>query len=162
VTTEAAPRVTPQAARTRRVCVAIPTYRRPDYLGALLTGLREIAVPPGYTVSAIVLDNDAAASAQAIVAARRDAFPFALDYAVVAHPGLVSVRNAALRYAGEQSFDFLAMIDDDEVPQAQWLAELLRVHARTRADAVVGPVPSDIPAGAPRWLVRGRFLDLPT
>lgn len=65
----------------------------------------------------------------------------------VVEPGISAVRNAALRFAS--TFDLLVMIDDDEVPKPEWLAELLRVQQVMRADAVTGPVISALPPNLP-------------
>lgn len=146
---------------TARVCVAIPTFRRPASLAETLAGIAAQTPPPACRVSVVVVDNDAVDSARAAVEAAATAFPFALSYAHVREPGLAAVRNFALRQASG-AFDYLAMIDDDERPEPQWLGELLRVGAATGADAVIGPVPQRLPEDAPRWLRAGGFLDLPT
>jgi succinoglycan biosynthesis protein ExoM len=143
-----------------RVCIAVPTFRRPAHLEVLLRALAAQSLPAGCALEVAVFDNDRRPSAEALVAAAQTWFPFALRYVHVAAPGLCAVRNAALAYARER-FDALAMIDDDEVPQARWLGELLRVRRQTGAAAVIGPVPQVLPAGAPRWLRAGGFLDLP-
>ncbi len=150
----------PGASALRRVCIAIPTYRRPMLLDRLLTGIATLNVPPDTAVEIVVVDNDPLESARALVAARTTAFRFPLAYEPVAEPGLSSVRNFALTYANGRCA-LLAMIDDDEAPQPQWLAELLRVREATGADAVVGPVPHLLPSEAPRWLREGPFFDLP-
>jgi succinoglycan biosynthesis protein ExoM len=149
----------PGTARARRLCVAIPTFRRPVLLQALLRGLADQSIAASSHVQVVVFDNDGETSAEAVVGAARAWFPFPLRYEHVAQPGLSSVRNAVLDYALGR-FDFLAMIDDDECPQPQWLAELLRVQSSTHADVVIGPVPPVIPERAPRWLREGRFFDL--
>jgi succinoglycan biosynthesis protein ExoM len=151
----------PQSSTEMRVCVAIPTYRRPELLKTLLEGISLQLIPAGCTVEVLVLDNDAPASSRHIVDAAVTDFPFALRYAHVPQPGLSMVRNAALAHARER-FDFLAMIDDDEYPQTQWLQELLQVGERTGADAVIGPVPKRFSAGAPKWIEDGGFFDLPS
>jgi succinoglycan biosynthesis protein ExoM len=148
-------------AGTKRVCVAIPTYRRKRLLSALLEGLREIGVPTDCEVSVVVFDNDIDRSAETTVVSARFPFPFSLEYVHVPEPGLATVRNRALDVAISSSFEFLAMIDDDECPQRQWLEELLRVQSTSDADAVIGAVPQELPKGTPRWIRRGRFFDLP-
>jgi succinoglycan biosynthesis protein ExoM len=142
-----------------RVLIAIPTFRRPELLNQLLHGIAEIFRPPGCIVEALVMDNDSAPSARDLVVQAAKSFPFPLLYAHVTEPGLSSVRNFALDRA--RRFDFLAMIDDDEIPQRQWLVELLNVQTETAADGVIGPVPRVLPEGAPRWLRRARFFDSP-
>jgi succinoglycan biosynthesis protein ExoM len=150
----------PGAGARRRVCIAIPTYRRPTLLDRLLTGIAALHVPPDTALEVVVVDNDPLESARALVAARTIAFRFPLAYEPVAEPGLSSVRNFALTLAVGRCA-LLAMIDDDEAPQPQWLAELLRVQQATGADAVVGPVPHLLPREAPRWLRDGPFFELP-
>jgi succinoglycan biosynthesis protein ExoM len=143
-----------------RVCVAIPTFRRPEMLERLLDGIAKIIVPASAALEVLVIDNDILPSAHDRVACRRQCFPFKLSYAHVTEAGLCSVRNFALDRT-RWEFDFVAMIDDDEVPQEQWLCELLRVQDWTQADVVIGPVPRLIPRDAPRWLRAGHFFDLP-
>jgi succinoglycan biosynthesis protein ExoM len=151
----------PQRNAEVRVCVAIPTFRRPDLLKALLRGISLQLIPAQCSVEVLVLDNDAQASSRHVVEAAADDFPYALRYAHVPEPGLSLVRNAALAHARE-GFDFLAMIDDDEYPQTQWLQELLRVAERIGVDAVIGPVPKQLSVGAPKWIETGGFFELPS
>jgi len=143
-----------------RICIAIPTFRRPMLLDRLLSGISALEVPSGCAIDVVVIDNDSAQSAHALVAGRRARYRFPLAYEHAAEPGLSSVRNFALAYARD-GFDFLAMIDDDEFPSPEWLRELLRVQAATSADAVVGPVPHIVPREAPQWLRDGQFFALP-
>jgi succinoglycan biosynthesis protein ExoM len=149
-------------AHRERICVAIPTFRRPDLLRTLLAAVALQSISrDAFEIEVVVIDNDTRPSMQDIVESMQASFPFPLTYAHVPEPGLSSVRNFALAYV-EHGFHFLAMIDDDERPQPQWLAELLRVQRATNADAVIGPVPHEMPPGAPRWMRVGRFYDLPS
>jgi len=143
-----------------RVCIAIPTFERPELLEQLLAGIARLAAPTLCDVRVLVLDNAPLPSARDMVERTSARFPFELSYAHVPEPGLSAVRNFALGRARD-GFDFLAMIDDDEVPHPLWLRELLRVGEATGADAVVGPVPRIVPQRAPRWLRAGGFFDLP-
>jgi len=142
-----------------RVLIAIPTFRRPAMLNQLLRGIAGISTPHGCDVDVLVMDNDSTPTARDLVVRASEHFPFRLSYAHVGEPGLSSVRNFGLNRA--RQFDFIAMIDDDEVPQRQWLVELFNVRAATAADAVVGPVPRLFPDGSPRWMRQARFFDSP-
>jgi succinoglycan biosynthesis protein ExoM len=153
--------MTSSAVATISVCVAIPTYRRPERLATLLDALAQQTVPAEYAVTILVLDNDTEPSASDIVAIKRTSIGFPLVYEHVAAPGLCMVRNAAIAFARDR-FTLLAMIDDDEIPVASWLTELLRIERETGSDVVIGPVPQLLPPAAPRWIRAGRFFDLPT
>jgi succinoglycan biosynthesis protein ExoM len=143
-----------------RVLIAIPTFRRPALLHRLLRGIAEISTPHGCSVEVLVMDNDSTPSARDLVVGIAEHFPFPLSYAHVSEPGLSAVRNFGLERG--RRFDFLAMIDDDEIPQRQWLVELFNVQAATLGDAVIGFVPTVLPDDAPRWLRRARFFDHPS
>jgi glycosyltransferase involved in cell wall biosynthesis len=150
----------PAATKQERICVAIPTFRRPEQLATLLDALAAQARLPDIYLNVLVIDNDKSPSSRAVVASRRERFPFELTYEHAPEPGLSSVRNFALERA-RAGFDALAMIDDDERPEPLWLRELLRIQRQTRADVVIGPVVHLIPESAPRWLRRTKLYRLP-
>lgn len=60
---------------------------------------------------------------------------------VVAEPrrGIPIARNRAIDFALENGLDHLAFIDDDAVPDRNWLSVLVRGYRATQADAVTGP-----------------------
>jgi glycosyltransferase involved in cell wall biosynthesis len=141
-----------------KVCLAIPTFRRPDLLGNLLARLgRQTFATDRPNLQVFVLDNDPEQTARRVVDAYALRFPWPLRYAPVIEPGLSAVRNYALALASPH-FEFLIMIDDDEEPVERWLAELLRVQAMTAADAVLGPVVRRLAPGSPQWVADGNFF----
>ncbi|HTV72708.1 MAG TPA: glycosyltransferase [Candidatus Acidoferrales bacterium] len=144
-----------------RICVAIPTFRRPGTFGPLLDALSQLTFasePP--LLDVLVVDNDPQGSAHTLVEEKRARFRGAVHYARVAQPGLCSVRNYALGFAAD-TYDALVMIDDDEAPPPGWLDALLRVREATQADAVIGHVVPSYPPGAPRWITSGSFFCVP-
>lgn len=124
------------------VAVIIPTFRRPLWLARLLRALEELDT--GASVSVLVADNDAERHEGADVCAARNAagYRWPLRSIVVAERGLSQVRNAlfaeVLKTKGDDQF--IAMLDDDEWPAADWLENYLRVQRQTGADIVQGPV----------------------
>ena len=142
-----------------RICIAIPTYARANQLDRLLTALADILMPDHCAIEAIVLDNATVPKMFDLVDLHATKFPFLLRYRHVPSPGLAAVRNEALAFCATREFDFLAMIDDDEIPTRGWLQALVRMARSTDADAVLGPVPSRLPVAAPTWLQKGRFFE---
>jgi succinoglycan biosynthesis protein ExoM len=57
--------------------------------------------------------------------------------------------------------EFVALIDDDEVPDAQWLAELYAAVVDAGADGGFGPVETRFDADVPAWIQRMAFLQHP-
>lgn len=140
------------------VAICIVTHRRPEGLRRLLGSL-EVLDAPEARLRVIVVDNDPQGSAHAVCdeAASRRAFP--LEYTIEKRRGIPQARNTALVAA--EGADFVAFIDDDEVPDPGWLAELLRVQADTAADAVTGPCLPHFEDPPPRWVAEGGFFERP-
>ena len=145
-----------------RVDVCIATYRRPRGLLRLLGGLQTQEFPEREApeVRVVVVDNDPERSARAVCEEARVWLRFPLVYLTEKRRGIPQVRNTAVAAALGQS-DFLAFVDDDEVPDAGWLAELLRVQRVRGADAVAGPCLPLFEDEVPGWIVRGRFFEHP-
>jgi succinoglycan biosynthesis protein ExoM len=72
--------------------------------------------------------------------------------------GLSFARNRAVAAALEEAADYLAFVDDDEVPTPHWLDELLRVAHEHRADVVAGRVLRRFERQPPEWVSRGGFF----
>jgi succinoglycan biosynthesis protein ExoM len=144
-----------------RVCIAVPTYRRSAGLARLLNAIADQAIGSSEAeVEVVVLDNDPGRSAETIVNRYRSEMRFPLHYEQVAQAGLSIVRNRALAFAAGR-FDYLAMIDDDEVPEAQWLGALLEVARQSGSEVVVGPVFPVVPESAPQWIAALRARETP-
>lgn len=148
-----------------RVAVCVATYGRPDGLGRVLDGMRNLAVgPPGadcpISIRAVVIDNDPAGPGRGICEGRAADFPLGLRYEIEPRRGITFARNRAVTNAGTD-VDFLALLDDDEVPEPGWLAALLRVQSAYDADVVTGPVVPFFPVAPAQWIREGRFFDRP-
>ncbi|OVZ62380.1 MULTISPECIES: glycosyltransferase family 2 protein [unclassified Pigmentiphaga] len=138
-----------------RIAVCIATYRRAERLDALLGDLAGQTLAP---VQVVVVDNDPAGSARAVVEARRATFPAPLVYDVQPEKNISLTRNRCVAHARA---DWLAFVDDDERVGATWLQTL---HAAARdhaADGVLAPVVPVVPTDAPAWIRRGGFYDGP-
>ncbi|GAB2590298.1 glycosyltransferase family 2 protein [Microlunatus antarcticus] len=139
-----------------RVVVGVPTYRRPEDLAALLPLLLAQADElADRRLDVLVVDNDPAASARAVVAATADD---RVHYTVQAVPGIAAVRNRILDgAAGDLGADLVAMIDDDERPEPGWLAALVGTWERTGAALVAGRVVPEFSGPLDPWVAAGRF-----
>jgi succinoglycan biosynthesis protein ExoM len=57
--------------------------------------------------------------------------------------------------------DFIALIDDDELPIDNWLLNHYRFLCATRADGSLGPVLPHYEIEPPAWVIKGKFFDRP-
>ncbi len=141
-----------------RLVVAVPTFKRPQTLAPNLAAVVDqtaaVRVVAGRPVSArvVVIDNDPQGSAASVAAAAGDL----VEYAHEERPGIVAVRNRALEVAAQD--DLLVFIDDDEIPQPGWLAELLRTWESHQPTAVWGRVLSVFEAPLDPWVAAGEFF----
>lgn len=145
-----------------RVAICIATYHRAEGLRRLLEGLAILifnkSEPPDIEI--IVVDNDASGSAQAICnSVGRSLKKLSIKYHIEPCRGISYARNAAIAKA--ENVDFLAFIDDDEVPEPTWLDELLYVQQLYNADVVAGPVLPYYDESVPDWVIRGEFFGGP-
>ncbi|MGN6208742.1 glycosyltransferase family 2 protein [Asticcacaulis sp.] len=121
-----------------RVCVIIPTFRRPQGLETAMRSIRAQADAP--PLSLIVCDNSPEASARALVEGFEAPFP--VTYIHEPKTGVANARNSAVAVCDS---DFIAFLDDDEEAPADWLNRLMAAQRQFDADVVFGPVTARIP-----------------
>lgn len=108
----------------------------------------------------VIADNEGSDEARQICERFRDQFCIPLTYVHEPRRGISFARNGCLNHL-PPGCDFFAFIDDDEVPEPDWLERLIEAQHRTGADVVQGQVVPVFAPGAPRWLTNGSFLGWP-
>jgi glycosyltransferase involved in cell wall biosynthesis len=111
-----------------------------------------------FTFAVVVADNDARESAKQVVSDFRAASGLEATYCVEPEQNIALARNKALENA---KGDFIAFIDDDELPVTDWLFLMLKSCEEYGADGVLGPVRPFFEQEPPQWLKRGRFCERP-
>jgi GT2 family glycosyltransferase len=144
-----------------KVAVCIITYKRPEGLKRLLHGLNGLSFEERVAplLSVVVVDNDAAGTAAVVCEDVRGWFKWPLKYYVEPRRGISQARNRAVACAVALGADFMAFVDDDEVPEPLWLDKLLSVQQEYAADVVGGPVLPYFYEPVPEWVVKGRFFE---
>jgi len=137
-----------------RTVVAVLTYRRTELLPPLLDALLAQATTVTPRAEVLVVDNDPAGSAAAVVGAWADR---GVRYVNETRPGISAARNRALAEAADA--ELLVFLDDDELPSPGWLAELVGCWHAFGAAAVAGPVPARLLAPASPWVTGSGIFD---
>ncbi|MFT4009797.1 MAG: glycosyltransferase family 2 protein [Nocardioidaceae bacterium] len=131
------------------IAITLATYRRPELLASLLPVLCRQADALPEPCRIVVVDNDPATSAQAVVegVARGSV---EVVYVAEPRPGIAAARNAALDQTTQD--DAVVFIDDDERPADDWLHQLVSHWRAWGCAGVVGPVVSELPDETSEWV----------
>jgi succinoglycan biosynthesis protein ExoM len=127
-------------------------------LKQLLAGLLHQKTDGLFTYSIVVADNDASESAKGLVEDFAYSNSLKITYCVEPRRNISLVRNLALTRADG---DFIAFIDDDELPVKAWLLALFKTCIDRNVDGTLGPVVPHFDDEPPAWVRRGRFFDRP-
>ena len=119
------------------VSIVIPTYRREDLLPRLLDRCASQGGLGAAALEIVVVDNTPEGSARPIVERSAAQSAVAIRYVHEPRPGIAHARNRGI---AESQGEFIAFIDDDELPARVWLEALLKTHRIYGADVVLGPV----------------------
>jgi cellulose synthase/poly-beta-1,6-N-acetylglucosamine synthase-like glycosyltransferase len=144
--------------RKEQISVCICTYHRNAMLTRLLKALTLQEGAHLFELSVIVVDNDAAGPARDLVTTLAQELGLRIVYEVEPVRTIPAARNRALQFAAG---DFIAMIDDDEFPPADWLLTLYRAIQTFDVDGAFGPVRPFFETQPPTWLMQRQFSGAP-
>jgi glycosyltransferase involved in cell wall biosynthesis len=108
------------------------------------------------SVELIVVDNDPAGQARAVCQGASTALPIGLHFTEEHERGISFARNKAVSTALSQGADLVAFIDDDDIPEPDWLLRLIDKERETDADIVFGTWRQD--ANLPKWANSGKLF----
>jgi len=135
------------------VAIAIATFKRPKGLARLLDALEKLETQAG--VRLVIADNDAEGHEgfDLCRSIRARGYRWPIDVFIAPERGIAQARNAVMARALATDAHFIAMLDDDEWPQADWLEALLRAQRLMQADALQGEVMRVFAKAPARWSV---------
>lgn len=123
-----------------RIAVCICTCDRVASLARLLDVLERVDfgdLAPA-SVEVLIVDNRPDGRVRTLCAQHAARLSIPLGYAEETQPGISFARNRAVAEARARGADFVAFLDDDDLPERDWLRQLLDVQRSTRADLVFG------------------------
>ncbi len=132
-----------------KTAICICTCERPALLGTLLSSLRDIDLTSLDEVEIIVVDNAPESAKSACLEASN--LPVPIHYKPEPARGRSFARNSAIDQALTRGTDFVAFLDDDDIPEPDWLRHLVKRQNETSADIVYGAWRQGPVDTAPEW-----------
>jgi succinoglycan biosynthesis protein ExoM len=139
--------------QSQRIAICVITCFRPDGLNRLLESLvaQKFTKNEQPNIHIVVVDNDPKGSSKHICAEFIACHDVRLEYDIEIKRGIPFARNHAVDMV-KGKVDFIAIIDDDEVADIQWLDELMASQQEFQADILTGPVIPHFVAPTSDWL----------
>lgn len=103
------------------ILISCCTCKRPNMLKKALESLKNLILPKDVKTEILVIDNDKEASAKYIVDEFQKRFPLKINYFVEEERGIAKARNKLLKEALNLGSTHIALFDDDEVFDKNWL-----------------------------------------
>ncbi|MES0810409.1 glycosyltransferase [Roseibium sp. SCPC15] len=137
---------------TQKLVIAVCTAQRPKMLQACLSSLDKLIRPDGTELAIVVVENDPEPYFSGQTAEDTKArYSLPVFFYHERRKGIPFARNLALEAALEQDPDWIALIDDDERAEPDWIAKLLSACAEHKAEVANGPVRRIYEKPAPHW-----------
>ena len=140
------------------VCACVCTFKRPTLLSDLLTALLNQETDGRFSISIVVVDNDYHESGRETVEGFQCIHPGMIQYFVEPKQNIALARNRAVAHA---TGNFVAFIDDDEVPAEGWLLSMYAALIKFKADGVLGPVKPRYAVAPSEWALKAGIFDRP-
>jgi glycosyltransferase involved in cell wall biosynthesis len=161
---------------SEKIALCVPTFKRPKMLARMLDAVATLDTT--HDLRVLVADNDAEGHAGFNLVHGLSAYRWPLVAVVADKRGIAQARNTLIEEALKTDADFIAMLDDDEWPDAHWLDEFLKAARETQADLLQGSIlfgmetvgdghsdirrasgPTDMLQGAGNILIRRAILE---
>lgn len=142
------------------ISICVCTYMRPKMLSELIDALLNQKTHNSFSYSIIIVDNDPQQSGKEIVGSYIHKTKLLqnsveIKYEHMPVKGITYARNKSLE---SSTGNYIAFIDDDEVPELNWLFQLYKTLKEYNADAVFGTVYPKFENAPPNWVTKHKFF----
>ncbi len=103
------------------ILISCCTCKRPQMLKKSLESVQNLYFPEGVRSELLIIDNDKESSALSVVQEFQKNFPVKINYFTESKRGLSSARNRLLTEAHNLKASHIALFDDDEIMDENWL-----------------------------------------
>jgi len=129
--------------------VAICTARRPNMLRDCLESVLRQNLPSAGRLSVVIIENEPVSRLSTADLTNKGGIT--IRHRLEPRSGIPFARNAACAAAAELEPDVVALIDDDEIANPDWLTNHFSCLNRFEADVSLGPVDFNFERPPPSW-----------
>lgn len=137
------------------ISIGICTYCRPTFLKRLLYKINIQNTHNLFDFSIIVVDNDYLKSGKEVIDEFMKESTNKIIYRNVPEQNISLARNEVIKNVNG---NYIALIDDDEYPEIDWLFNLYNALNKYSADGILGPVLPHFDQNPPNWVLKGDFF----
>ena len=124
----------------KSIAISCNTFLRPEILEKTLKSIANLKIPKGVEIKVLVVDNDANATAKPVIDYIKADFPFEIIYKIEEKRGLANARNRLLQEAINLGVSHIAILDDDDVADENWIKNLVELYqTQDNAYIISGP-----------------------
>jgi len=127
------------------------TAQRPKMLRNCLISLMAQEVSDDWSVEICVVENDSIPASKQTVDELNSSSPFKIHYAQEPKRGIPYARNKTLAMALGNAYDWILLIDDDEIARKNWLSNHLKTAITFGADVSYGLIEQVYEKPLPTW-----------
>ena len=109
--------------RSQKLIIGLCTHNRPKELAECLASIALLHIPEGFELHCVVVENGPTAENAHVTKAAN--LPFRITHKLESRMGVVHARNRLFDIAEHENADWLAMVDDDETVDENWLTEFV-------------------------------------
>ena len=143
----------------KSIAISCNTFLRPHILEKTLVNIAKLKIPEGIEIKVLVVDNDAKASAKPVVEKLQNSFPYKINYAVEEKRGLANARNRLLKEAINLDVTHIAILDDDDLPDENWITNLVSLYnEQENAYIISGPEFCCFEGDFPKYLTNNNIF----
>lgn len=145
--------------RIEYILMACCTCKRPNMLKKSLNSVKELILPPNVKIELLVIDNDNESSAKTAIEELQKDFPFEIHYFVEESRGISRARNRLLKEALNLGASHIALFDDDEIVDRNWLISHVNYYNENpQAIIVSGPTYNKFDKKYPKYIEKNNIF----
>lgn len=143
----------------KSIVVACCTCNRPNMLKRSLESIQNLVLLSDIKTELLVIDNDKNGSVKAVIEQLRETFPIQIHYFVEPNRGIANARNRLLNEAISLNATHIAMFDDDEIVDINWLVEHVNCYLNhPEANVISGPTYNKFDKKYPAFIEKNNIF----